>query len=74
MILTGKKHRQIKFQRLRKVQIWPCGLLVPQINPLDEVLKLKQNVQKSKVVTGKTPFFVISPFCPHHSICLNISF
>ena len=29
---------------------------------------------KNKVVTGKTPFFVIGPFCTHHSICLNISF
>ena len=26
------------------------------------VLKLKQNFQKKKVVTGKTPFFVIGPF------------
>ena len=25
-------------------------------------LKLKQNFQKYKVVTGKTPFFVIGPF------------
>ena len=23
-----------------------------------------------KVVTGKIPFFVIGPFCTHHSICL----
>ena len=35
-------------------------------------LKLKQNFQKSKVVIGKTPFFVVHPFCTHHSICLNI--
>ena len=27
------------------------------------VLKLKQSFQKNKVVTGKTPFFVIGPFC-----------
>ena len=31
-ILTGKKHRQIKLQRLQKVQIWAFGLLVQQIN------------------------------------------
>ena len=31
-ILTGKKHRQIKVQRLQKVQIWAFGLLVQQIN------------------------------------------
>ena len=24
--------------------------------------------------TGKTPFFVVRPFCTHHSICLNIGF
>ena len=37
-------------------------------------LNSKQNFQKNKVVTGKTPFFVIGPFCTHHSICLNIGF
>ena len=30
--------------------------------------------QKNKVVTGKTPPFVIGPFCSCHSICLNIDF
>ena len=30
-ILTGKKHRQIKFQRLQKVQTWVFGLVVHQI-------------------------------------------
>ena len=39
-----------------------------------KILKLKQNFQKNKVVTGKTLFFVIGPFCTHHSICLNIGF
>ena len=29
---------------------------------------------KSKVVIGKTLFFVIGPFCTPHSICLNIDF
>ena len=66
--------RQIKLQRLQKVQIWAFGLLVQQINSLQEVLKLTQNFQENKVVTGKTPFFVIGPFCSHHSICLNIDF
>ena len=27
-ILTGKKHRQIKLQRLEKVRIWAFGLLL----------------------------------------------
>ena len=38
------------------------------------VLKLKQKLQKNKVVTGKTPFFMIGPFCTHCSICLDIGF
>ena len=29
---------------------------------------------KKKVVTGKTLFFVIGPFCTPHSICVNIGF
>ena len=33
-IHTRKKHRQIKLQRLQKVQIWAFGLLVQQINSL----------------------------------------
>ena len=33
-ILTGKKHRQIKLQRLQKVRIWAFGPLVHQINSL----------------------------------------
>ena len=58
-ILTGKKHLEIKVQRLQKVRIWAFGSLVHQINSSQEVLKLKQNVQKYKVVNGKTPFFAI---------------
>ena len=73
-ILTGKKHCQIKLQLLQKVQIWAFGFLVQQINSLWEVLKLKQNFRKNKVVTGKTPLFVLGLFCSHHSICLNIGF
>ena len=33
-ILTGKKYRQIKLQRLQKVAIWAFGTLVHQINSL----------------------------------------
>ena len=69
-----EKYRQIKFERLRKVRIWAFGSLVHQINPLEEVLKLKQNFPKNQVANGKTPFFVIDPFCTHHFICLNIGF
>ena len=34
----------------------------------------RNKILKKKVVTGKTPFFVIGPFCTHNSICLNIDF
>ena len=47
MILTRKKHRQIKLQHFQKVHIWVLALLVHQIKPLQEVLKLKQNFQKN---------------------------
>ena len=57
--------------RLQKVQIWTFGLLVQQINSVQEVLKLKL-FQKNKVVTGKTPFFLIGLFSSHRFICLNI--
>ena len=45
-----------------------------QINSLKEFLKRKQNFQKNKVVTGKTPLFVIGRFCIQHSIYLSIGF
>ena len=32
------------------------------------------NFQKNKLVTDKTPFFVVCPFCASHFICLNIDF
>ena len=66
-ILTGKKHQRIKLKRLQKVRIWAFGSLVHQI-------KLKQIFQKHVLATGKTPFFVVGPFCSHCSICLNIDF
>ena len=73
-ILTGKKHPKIKLQRLRKMRIWRFGLLAHQISSIQEVLKLKQIFQKNKVVTAKTPLFVIGQFCSRHSIRLNIGF
>ena len=32
------------------------------------------NFSKTKVVGGKTPSFVIAPFCTSHSICFNTGF
>ena len=51
-----------------------CCWYIKSTYSLQEVLKLKQIFQKNKAVTGKTPFFVMGPFCTHHSICLNIGF
>ena len=68
-ILTGKKHRQIKLQRLRKVWIRATTRTNDTL-----FLNWKKKIRKSKVVPGKTSFFVIGPFCTHHSICLDIGF
>ena len=69
-----KKHPKVKLQRSRKVWIWTFGWLLHQMNSIYEVPKLKQNFRKKKVVTDKTPFFVIGQFCTPHSICFNIGF
>ena len=58
-VLIGKKHCQIKLQRIQKLWIWSFGSLVHQINSFYEVLKRKQNFRKNKVVTGKTSFFEV---------------
>ena len=58
-ILTGKNNPQIIFQCLRIVWLWAFGSFEHQKNSFQEVLKTKQNFQKNKVITGKTPFFVI---------------
>ena len=71
--LTGKKHPQIKFQRFWKVWTWTFGWLVHQIISLYEVLKLKQNFRKTKVVTGETPLFVIGPSCSPILIVLTLA-
>ena len=73
-ILTWKKHPKIKLQRLRRIQIWTFRWLLHQIYSFKEVLKLERIFQKQKVVTGKTPLFVIGPLCSRHSICVNIGF
>ena len=52
------------------MDIWVDG---NQINSL-RGSKTGKNFQKNKVVTGKTPLFVIGPFYSCHSICLNIGF
>ena len=73
--VTGKKYRQIKLQRLQKSTNMGIWVVDTTNQPfLLEDLKLKLNFQKNKVVTGKTPFFVIGPFCSHHFIYLNIGF
>ena len=44
------------------------------MNSLYVVIKMRQNFQNNKEVTGKTRFFVIGPFCTHNSIYLKIIF
>ena len=68
------KHPKIKLQPLRKIRIWTFGSLIHQINSIYEVLKLEKIFQKNNVATGKTPLFVIGPFCSDHSVWLNIGF
>ena len=72
-ILTEKKHPQRNFQRLKSMNmaIWMVGTS-NQIFIRD--LKLKQNFRKYKIVTGITPFFMKSPFCTPHFVCMNIDF
>ena len=67
----GKSTRKLNCSAYEKYEY---GHLGRQINSFKEVLKVEQIFQKNKVVTGKTPFFVIGPFCSRHSICLNIGF
>ena len=70
----GKKHPKIKLQRLQKIRIWTLGSLVHQINSFLKVLKLKQIFQKNKVVTSRTPLFVIGLLCSRYSVCLKTAF
>ena len=53
-------HRKMKFQGLQMVWVWTFRSLVHQNNSLWEVVKLKKMFQKNEVVTGKTPFFVLT--------------
>ena len=39
-----------------------------------EVVKLKQNFRKNKVVAGKTLLFAIGQFCTYYSLCVDIGF
>ena len=71
-IPTGKKHPKIKLKCLRKIRILTFGSLVHEINSFQEVLKLEHIFKKNYVVTGKTPLFVIGPFCSHNFIFLTL--
>ena len=65
-----EQHRQKDSSIYKKQEFAIC--VVDSSNQLFiRVLKLKQNFQKYKVVTGKTLLFVIGPFCTYHSVCLN---
>ena len=47
MIITAKKHPEIKLHRLQKIQILTFGSLVHQSNSFQEVPKLKQVLEKN---------------------------
>ena len=72
-VLTGKKHPQMKLQRLPKVWIWTEAKF-PKINVPKVWIWTETKFSKNKVVAGKTPFFVTGPFYTSHSICLNTGF
>ena len=63
---------QAKDTHREKASLNMTTLLTKSMNM--DILTLKQNFQKNKVVTGKTPFFVIGPFCTPYSIRLNNAF
>ena len=74
-MVTGKKHHQIKLRHLQKVRIWAFGLLLHQINSIEEVLKLKQIFQKNEIVSGKLhSLWQVWSMLHYHFICLNIGF
>ena len=52
------------------MDIWVVGTT----NQLLRGSLIETKFEKNKVVSGKTPFFLIVPFCTHHSICLNFFF
>ena len=68
-----KKHRQINFSAYKKCEYKYLGGF-GTLNLLFQVPQLKQNFHENNVVTDKTPFLLIGPFCTHYSICLNIGF
>ena len=73
-VFDRKVEQAMKRGKNNQLEKWAFRSLVYQIMSLEEVPKMKQNFQINKIVTVKTPFFVIGSFCTHHSICLNISF
>ena len=50
----------MKHQSFQKVWILTFVRLVYQINSLHEALKLKRNFLETEIVTGNTPFFVLT--------------
>ena len=51
--------------------IWEIGML-NQLFIRDSYSQFK--FPKNEVISGKSPFLVIGPFCTPHSICQNIGF
>ena len=51
-----------------------CKIFQKQLKKSFSLEKLEQILEKNKVITGKTPLFVIDPLCSRHSISLDIGF
>ena len=51
----------------RNIGIWVVGTS----NEIFLEALLNWNIISQKIATVKSPFFVIGPFCTHHSICLQ---
>ena len=68
----ARSQGQKKLQHLEKVRYGHLDCWCNKSTLHQMFSKLKN--QKNKLVTGKTLFFVASPFCTHHLICLRIGF
>lgn len=68
---TAPSNESLTLSKSMNTDIWVLGTS----NKLfTRGFKLKQSFVKNKVITDKTPFFVIGQFCTPHPICFNIGF
>ena len=73
-ILTKKKRLKLNSSTYEKYKHGHLGRQYIKLTLFKRFQNCNRFSKKNKVVTGKTPLFVIGPFCSCHSICLNIGF